>query len=206
VVALADVIFEHRMYLPSAGLFISVSAAAFYVSRGRAVHMWAAIAVLITALSAAAYTRNAVWGEETTLWEDTVRKSPGKARVFYNLGVAYKGGGEIDRAIEHYRIALRLKPEYAEAHNGIGVLYASRGLTGKAKAHLRIALRLKPDFPKPHYNLGLIYLDEGLMEKAVWELEAALRIDAHYSKARRFLDYISGLKDGGSAAFHDTGM
>ena len=38
----------------------------------------------------------------------------------YNLGFALAAEGRIDEAIEHYRKALEIKPDYAEAHNNLG--------------------------------------------------------------------------------------
>ena len=78
------------------------------------------LATAVIVLSIAAYQRNIIWKDKVTLWEDVVRKSPQKARGHSNTGVVYKDKGMTDKAIEHYQIALRIKPDYAEAHNKLG--------------------------------------------------------------------------------------
>jgi tetratricopeptide (TPR) repeat protein len=50
-----------------------------------------------------------------------------------NLGNAYSEQGEIDKAIEHYQIALKLKPDYSDAHYNLGIAYQKKGLEHLAK-------------------------------------------------------------------------
>ena len=49
----------------------------------------AAACALLIVLGLFTAERNAVYRSEIRLWEDTAAKSPGKARVFNNLGYAY---------------------------------------------------------------------------------------------------------------------
>jgi len=48
--------------------------------------MAAAGFVLIACYSALTFARNAVWSDRLTLWDDTVKKSPRKARPYFNRG------------------------------------------------------------------------------------------------------------------------
>jgi tetratricopeptide (TPR) repeat protein len=53
-----------------------------------------------------------------------------------NLGTSFERLGEQDRAVDHYREALRLNPDLAEAHNALGNYYVHIGRYEDALLHL----------------------------------------------------------------------
>jgi tetratricopeptide (TPR) repeat protein len=57
------------------------------------------------------------------------------AQVHKNLGTSFERLGEADRAVEHYREALRLDPNLPEAHNAMGNHYVRIGCYKEALAH-----------------------------------------------------------------------
>ncbi len=57
------------------------------------------------------------------------------AQVHKNLGTSFERLGEPDRAVEHYREALRLSPNLAEAHNAMGNHYVRIGRYEDALGH-----------------------------------------------------------------------
>src|SRR5208282_514200 len=80
VIPIADVIFEHRLYLPSAGAFIAIATSAFMVpvrygsgqkKMEKAVEI--VLLLIIIVLAGATYARNTVWQDKVRLWEDVVR-------------------------------------------------------------------------------------------------------------------------------------
>ncbi|CAG1065372.1 TPR repeat-containing protein YrrB [uncultured bacterium] len=190
IVPIKDLIFEHRLYLPSAGAAIAASAGVFFLadrftgmSALRA--LAAACVVLVLPLSVSAYMRNGVWENEVTLFEDAVSKSPAKERPRYNLAWAYHRKGELDKAIEHYSGTLRLAPEKEKAHYNLGLIYQGRGETEKAERHLLEALRIKPE-PAAYYNLAMLYHSSGGLERAISSYRDAIAAkpgyeDAHYN-------------------------
>jgi tetratricopeptide (TPR) repeat protein len=119
-----------------------------------------AFTLTVIVLSVAAYERNRVWGTEITLWEDTVRKSPGKARGHTNLGRAYADGPEepceTEKAMEHLLIAIRLDPDNVDAHFNLGLLYLERGSAEEARREFTETLRIDPAH---RAKLFLDYLD-----------------------------------------------
>jgi tetratricopeptide (TPR) repeat protein len=189
LIPIEDVIFEHRMYLPSTGFFIAIATVAALVV-GRAdkerVRATAVIVLCLVPLvfASAAYVRNKVWHSEVSLWEDVVRKSPNKARPHYELAVAYDLKDRTDEAIVHYLTALRLKPDYTYAHIDLGIAYSKKGKLEEAAEHFKAALKLRPDLKYVHNNLGTVYLWMGLVEKAREEFEADLRSTPPETKHR----------------------
>ncbi len=123
---LGDVIFEHRLYLPGAGIIVAFSTSAVAMmgrisgERARKAAVLC-LALLLIVFSASAYKRNAVWQSDLSLWGDVVRKSPNKARAYNNLGYACYSRDRIYRAIGYFGAALRIEPDNSEAHYNIGL-------------------------------------------------------------------------------------
>jgi Flp pilus assembly protein TadD len=59
--------------------------------------------------------RNQVYSSEISLWQDTVLKSPNKARVHNNLGHAYLLAQRNDEARSEFTTALKLDPQLYQA-------------------------------------------------------------------------------------------
>jgi tetratricopeptide (TPR) repeat protein len=147
VIALQDVIFEHRLYLPSIGFFTAVVTVAYLATEGRrrlgkAVMVMLALTVL--ALSAAAFERNGTWRGEISLWEDVVCKSPRKERGHYNLGNAYRKMEMPEEAAEHYRAAVALRPDFLDARFNLALVYLNTGELDEAAGEFGKVLEINP--------------------------------------------------------------
>jgi len=202
VIPIRDVIFEHRLYLPSLGGIFVFASIIFWSLRVHSYNPRIPTAIylmsvfLVISLSSAAYQRNTVWKDEISLWSDVARKSPEKARPHHNLGVVYALKGWSSEAMQEYKIALSLKSrffstaEIAKTHNNIGVLYSKQGQFEEAVMEYKIALELLPNFEEAHYNLAVAYLSKEDIDSARKEFEATLRINPLNSEAPKFLNYI----------------
>jgi tetratricopeptide (TPR) repeat protein len=115
-----DVANERQLYLASWGLFLAMATGADLLRRKRGVRWVTAVAVvLVVVLGGYTIERNEVYRSEVALWGDTVRKSPGKARVLNNLGYAYDQAGRIHDAEAAYLQALAIDPGYALARRNL---------------------------------------------------------------------------------------
>jgi tetratricopeptide (TPR) repeat protein len=104
---------DRQLYLACWGPFLALAVAA---SRAMTpLRARAAAAVLLTAFAAASVARQLDYGSEIRLWEASVREAPGNARARNNLGLAYQDAGRRGEALEQYRAALRLRPDYTKA-------------------------------------------------------------------------------------------
>ena len=178
IIPIADVIFEHRLYLPSMGASIAVVMTARLVldSVRKRYHAAAAIAVLsgtivVLLLSTAAYLRNTAWQSEISLWEDAAAKFPDDARAFNMLGTLYGRNGNRPAATNAYRTAIALKPSYAEAHVNLGNSYSDEGRLDDAMTEYLIAVQLNNldaiDTAGLLVNMGNTYLKKGLPDIAI---------------------------------------
>lgn len=202
VVPILDVMFEHRVYLPSIGFF-TACAAAIGAGRerwgGRAAYAEKAIvsAVLAAALalSGAAYARNEVWRDDVSLWRNAAEGSPNKARVRANLGVAYAKEGRTGEAIREFETALELAPHLVETHYDLGVAYTAQGRIDEAVKEYQEAIRLLPGHARAHNNLALAYIDLGRTDDAVREFQTLLRISPNeYPLAQKFIELLQKKK------------
>jgi len=189
VIPIVDVLFEHRVYLPSVGFFLSAATALGLLARrlapARPARATVAIgAIVATALAAVTYRRNDVWASELALWTDAVEKAPSKARPRNNLGVALGRLGRREEAVRQLEEAVRLDPRYVRAHDNLGVVLSDLGRPGLAERHLLLAIELAPDFPDPFYNLGTLYLDESRYGEAAALLQRAIALRPAYRDAQ----------------------
>lgn len=186
---LADVIFEHRLYLPSVGLALAAAALAFEARRrlpAFAHLVVPALSALALLLGAAAFLRNEVWRDEVRLWEDVVEKSPAKARPHLWLGWLYLGAGRADDAAREIEAAVRARSD-AGTYGALGVVRARQGRYRDALASYRRALELDPGAAEVHDNLGLLYKSLGDAEAAGNEYREALRLCPGYADAHNDL-------------------
>jgi len=194
IIPIKDVIFEHRVYLPSAGAFMGITTFAFYQA-GRMEKRWpymekalvAVLALIVIVLTGATYARNRVWRDPITLWEDVLRKSPQNYMPNYNLGFYYQEKGMLDSAIERYRIAIKLNPDHVKAYNNLGLAYWSKGLTDKAIEQYKTVIKLKQDDVKAYNNLGLAYWSKGLTDKAIEQYKTVIKLKPDDVKAHNNL-------------------
>ncbi len=116
LVPLPDLMADHRTYLPSIGIFAIF---ACLLDRLRNWNWQPMIArrlapvlavTCIAALSCVTCLRNEVWRTRISLWKDTAAKSPGKYRVWANLGSAYSNFGNEDEAVKCFRQSLQIEP------------------------------------------------------------------------------------------------
>jgi tetratricopeptide (TPR) repeat protein len=189
-IPIVDVIFEHRLYLPSIGAFVALSAA-LLAAVMKAKDRWPGsekavipiVLIIVLMLSAATFARNRVWQDKTRLWEDVVRKSPGNARAHNNLCFVYIENRMDDQAIQQCRAALGLRPDYLDALINLGVAYNAKGMYDQAIEHFLIALSLNPDDADAHNNLGIAYVSKGMFDEAIKHYQIAVRLWPDYAEA-----------------------
>ncbi len=139
-----DVLSERNLYLPSLGLHLAAVVAA--TAAGRRVALWmntrhpatgrgsawrtravrATATLLLLALAGATAARNRLYADPVRFWSDAVRKSPGKARPHTNLGHVWFETGQVDRALDEFRMALSIDPYDPVAQRNLLEAWKSR--------------------------------------------------------------------------------
>ena len=68
--------------------------------------------------------------------------------------------GKIKEAIECYKKAISIKPDYAEAHNNIGNAFHDQGKLKEAIGAYNSAISIKPDYAEAYCHMGIALYDQ----------------------------------------------
>ena len=171
IIPIPDVIFEHRVYLPLAGVCLSFPfAMEWLVRKGAGVLQPRRVVVLsclvLAVLMVATVLRNRVWSDEIRLFSDVVAKSPHKLRAYENLVFAYMKRGQDEEAISVAKLGLENSPgDRISLMDTIGNLYLRLGKTQESIEYFKksneeaVQLGAASTFLATSFNnLGVAYL------------------------------------------------
>jgi protein O-mannosyl-transferase len=131
---------------------------------------------LVSALIILTRHQSQLYSSPTLLYEKTLDKNPGSWMIHNDLGIELGKAGQLDEAIQQFRQALQLQPEYTDALNNLGRALLTKGHPQEAIEHLQQALLLKPDFLETELNLGNAFIQVDRPQDAIQHFEIALRL------------------------------
>lgn len=190
VIPIADIIYEHRLYLPSIGAFIAITSSLFIVI-SKPKRQWLGVekailsifVLMLATFLGATYSRNIVWQNEISLWSDVVKKSQGKVRGYINLGQAYQHKELFLPAIEMYNKSLQINSNLFFAYNNLGIIYEKLALYDEALKNFMIAITIRPNSAEPYNNAGIIYAKFGKYDRAIENYSKAITINPTFVEA-----------------------
>ena len=196
-ISIAAVIFEHRLYLPSVGLIITLVAVVAWATgilKGRVPSLGKAAvalgAVVVIVLAVATYERNKVWSDPLILWGDAASKSPEKYRPHYNLGYYYQEMGQSEKAEAEFKTAIEFDTKQTGALRHLGAIYTNKKLYDEAIYYFNKAIEINPKDYKSHTDLGSIYYMQGRYDLAYAEYITALTLNPNDSSARKNIELL----------------
>jgi protein O-mannosyl-transferase len=179
---------DHFQYLASMGIIAAAAAGAALLFRsarpaGRAAGL-AGAACVVAVLCLLSNAQSQTYADEPSLYKATLERNPGCWMAHNNLGLWYGNHGDPDKAMEHYKEALRLRKDYPQAHNNLGGLYENRGDLNAAAAEYRAALVIWKNYVVAHNNLGSVLGKmPGRQEEAIAEFRKALGLNPEFATA-----------------------
>ncbi|MFL6276113.1 MAG: tetratricopeptide repeat protein [Blastocatellia bacterium] len=213
VMPIADLAFEHRMYLPLAAVVALIVIGGYATGQMMLARLVqseterrqlarslaaGALAVIVAALASLTFLRNTYYQSDIVMWADVVKKRPANARAHNNLGMFLAERGQYDEALAHFDEACRLNPEDALAKNNLALTLFNQGRVADAIPLYREALQRKPDYTDAHFNLGRALFAQGDLEAAKAQFIATTELDPAYAEA--FFGWAIMLKKQGRAA------
>lgn len=112
---------------------------------------------------------------------------PKAAAELYQKGVESAARNETDKAIEHFRRAVALHPNFGLALNELGVQYLKRGELDRAEEALVKVIQLSPDAPEPRLNYGICLLQQKKFVEAETQLRESVKKNEHAFTAHLYL-------------------
>jgi tetratricopeptide (TPR) repeat protein len=184
VVAIRDVIYDHRLYLPMAGLCLSFPLSMDFLQRSvfsRANLRISAVqagAVFIALLTVGTVMRNEVWRDEARLWSDVIAKSPSLARGYSGLAQAHFVRGEVGQAIQvSLRGAENVPENSAGFYSNIGHFFLQQRRFDEARgafAKVVEQARTSGERARAYHNTAITYLYESSAGLTPQEKDRAL--------------------------------
>jgi Flp pilus assembly protein TadD len=177
---------DRYTYVPLTGVFIAIAWGIpdlFSRGRFRNVALGVLGGAVVAALSVATWNQAGYWRNNVTLFSRMLTVTQDNWLAWNNLGLTYGDLGQPQKAIEHFREALRIKPGYADAWYNLGLTYDKLGQPHQAIVCYREALKSKPDYTKAWNNLGTAYHELGQPEEAVTYYRKALQTNPDYVDA-----------------------
>lgn len=149
---------DHFQYLACIGLLALAGAAAARLYKRRPVPAGALSFLAAAVLCVLTWNQASLFKDSQTLWERTLEINPHSYQAHNDLGAILAGQGNLDEAVEHFRQAAAIQPNYPEAWNNLSQAGFAAGDYAKAKALAEKALSLDPVNSLGHWNAGMACL------------------------------------------------
>jgi len=181
---LAEVVNEHRVFLPYMGLALAVILA---LDKFLARRLFAAVVIaVILILGIGTWVRNQAWATEESLWKDTVQKSPENGRALFSYGLTQMTKGNYVVAKSYYDRAAKIRPDYPPLEINQGIVEGALSNDAAAEKHFKRAIEIANDVDS-HYYYGRWLISAGRAPEAITELTTASRLDAARPEPRTLL-------------------
>jgi tetratricopeptide (TPR) repeat protein len=113
-----------------------------------------------------------------------VAKQPAMPDAWFNLGYAYTGLHEPEKAVKAYQKTLELAPDLFPARLNLGILLMEQKQPQAALEHLQKATTLKPEHARAHLYYARALVQTGQPEAARKEFQEVTRLDPHLALAQ----------------------
>jgi tetratricopeptide (TPR) repeat protein len=105
------------------------------------------------------------------------------ARDYYNQAKSAAQRGATEQAMDYYREALRLEPEFGEALTGLGAVLLGQKRLDEARGYFEKALAIDPNHATALINLATIDQRQGRTDLALARLRKVIERNPDYAEA-----------------------
>lgn len=130
------------------------------------------------------FNRNFVWKNAITLFDDIIKKYPGRDMAYNYRGVAKAlTTNDYTGCINDQDIALSINPKYAEAYYARGLSKQMLKYKDGAFDDFIKAIEIKKNYPDAYNNIGSILLERKKPSEAIIYFNKAIENDPLHAKA-----------------------
>jgi len=187
VVPLAEMVNEHRPYLPLAlaslaWLLPGLSALWIPWARGRRrAALIALLGIVLVAVSffALTFERNRVFADEESYYRDIIQKAP-SYRAYLNYGLVFMNRGDYATALKYFHLALEEAPNWMYTHINLGLAYQNMGDASQAQQYFDQAVSLDMYSSLALTYRGEFFLKTQMYPQALADFLAALPLTREF--------------------------
>jgi tetratricopeptide (TPR) repeat protein len=99
------------------------------------------------------------------------------------MGNAHKAHGNLDAAIDSYKQAIKINPNFAVSFYNIGITLEDMGDLIAAIDSYKLAIKFKPNYADSYNNMGNALAENGDLGAAIESFKQALRIKPNFAEA-----------------------
>ena len=188
--ALAD----RYTYVPLIGIFIMITwGISDWVSKSHygKIGLFTVAACILSILMTTSRLQVKYWSNSIALFDHAINVTGANCNAQLNLGEALAAQGKIEKAVGHYKTALKIKPDLAGAHLNMGVYFRKEGKLDDAINHFSKVLHGKSDDAAvAQCELADTLEKKGDSSRAVKHYLEAIKIRPGYAKAYNNLGVI----------------
>ena len=179
ILPIRDPIAERRLYLSMIALLL-IAADLLRRLRVDPRKLAAALGCVVLAAGVATAARAEVYSGVTAMWEDAVRKTPGKSRAHFQLASAYYQDGRCSDAAREYQRVSELQPPAYDLLVDWALALDCLNQPDEAVARLRQAAMIERS-AHVYSQIGMIYAKRARWPEAMEALETAAAIDPNFA-------------------------
>ena len=113
-------------------------------------------------------------------YQRLVAAYPRDERAHFLLGGAYFGQQDMPKAIQEYRKAVEVAPDFAPAYNLLGYAERQVGAYSEAERAFKKYIELIPDDPNPYDSYAELLMKMGRFDESIAMYRKALAADANF--------------------------
>lgn len=92
-----------------------------------------------------------------------------------------------EQAMEYYRRAIEIQPDFVEAYHGLGRMLAKLNDRNQAAGYFEQALEIQPDYAAAHRDLGTLFVRENRFAEAAEHLQKAVALSPQDAESHLWL-------------------
>lgn len=187
---------DRYTYLPLIGIFIMLSwgiSDLFKKWSNRPGGASITVVPFLIFLIVCAVIQVGYWKNSIFLFEHSLKTTERNPVAHTNLGTAYYQSGKFDAALEHFHMAVQLKPDFPTGHfNLANVLDEQKNYT-QAVEHYQKALSLSPNYVEAHYNLGNTLIKLNKIAEALYQFRTVYKLKPNDINVKKIILQLEGI-------------
>ena len=183
---------DRYTYIPLIGLFIIVAWGVLDLFRKwhyQKIYLSVFAMIILSALTARTFFQISHWKNGVTLFEHAIKVTENNHKAHNNLATSLDSL-DLDRAISHFKEALRIHPKYVIALNNLGIALYNKGNYDEAVLYFNKLLDIKPKKTDTRMNLANVLFIQGKSDEAVSHYNEIIKTDSENADVHSNLAYV----------------